>query len=84
MNYRKPTFWIMVTAVIACIAVAVCFLTDPIGTSLTKWSIDEVDMSAALGDMHSMTVQYYGDSVACDIQDRKQFISTMAEINTPM
>ena len=29
MNYRKPTFWIMVTAVIACIAVAVCFLTDP-------------------------------------------------------
>ena len=81
MNYRKPTFWIMVTAVIACIAVAVCFLTDPIGTSLTKWSIDEVDMSAALGDMHSMTVQYYGDSVACDIQDRKQFISTMAKIN---
>ena len=29
MNYRKPTFWIMVTAVIACVAVAVCFLTDP-------------------------------------------------------
>ena len=81
MNYRKPTFWIMVTAVVACVAVAVCFLTDPIGTALTKWSIDEVDMSVALGDMHSMTVQYYGDSVACDIQDRKQFISTMAEIN---
>lgn len=81
MNYRKPTFWIMVTAVVACVAVAVCFLTDPIGTALTKWSIDEVDMSVALGDMHSMTVQYYGDSVACDIQYRKQFISTMAEIN---
>ena len=81
MNYRKPTFWIMVTAVVTCVAVAVCFLTDPIGTALTKWSIDEVDMSVALGDMHSMTVQYYGDSVACDIQDRKQFISTMAEIN---
>lgn len=29
MNYRKPTFWIMVTAVVACVAVAVCFLTDP-------------------------------------------------------
>ena len=29
MNYRKPTFWIIVTAVVACIAVAVCFLTDP-------------------------------------------------------
>lgn len=29
MNYRKPTFWIIVTAVVACVAVAVCFLTDP-------------------------------------------------------
>ena len=29
MNYRKPTFWIIVTAVIVCGAVAVCFLTDP-------------------------------------------------------
>ena len=29
MNYRKPAFWIMVTAVAVCITVAVCFLTDP-------------------------------------------------------
>ena len=29
MNYRKPTFWIIVTALIVCVAVAVCFLTDP-------------------------------------------------------
>ena len=29
MNYRKPTFWIIVTALVACVVVAVCFLTDP-------------------------------------------------------
>lgn len=29
MNYRKPAFWIIVGAAIACIAVAVCFLTNP-------------------------------------------------------
>lgn len=29
MNYRKPAFWIIVAAVVICIAVAVCFLTDP-------------------------------------------------------
>ena len=29
MNYRKPAFWIIVTAMIVCTAVAVCFLTDP-------------------------------------------------------
>ena len=29
MNYRKPTFWIIVTALLVCVVVAVCFLTDP-------------------------------------------------------
>ena len=29
LNYRKPTFWIIVTALVVCVVVAVCFLTDP-------------------------------------------------------
>ena len=29
LNYKKPGFWFVVLAVIACIVVAVCFLTDP-------------------------------------------------------
>ena len=29
MNYKKPGFWLVVIAVVVCIAVAVCFLTDP-------------------------------------------------------
>ena len=29
LNYKKPAFWVIVIAVIACIVVAVCFLTDP-------------------------------------------------------
>lgn len=29
MNYRKPAFWIILIAIIACIVVAVCFLTNP-------------------------------------------------------
>ena len=29
MNYRKPTFWIIVTALVVCAVAAVCFLTDP-------------------------------------------------------
>lgn len=31
MNYKKPAFWIIVLAVIACVIVAVCFLTNPMG-----------------------------------------------------
>lgn len=29
MNYKKPTFWIIVLSIVICAAVAVCFLTDP-------------------------------------------------------
>ena len=31
MNYKKPAFWVIVLAFIACAVVAVCFLTDPVG-----------------------------------------------------
>ena len=31
MNYKKPAFWIIVVAIIACVIVTVCFLTDPAG-----------------------------------------------------
>ena len=29
LNYRKPAFWIIVAALIACAVIAVCFLTNP-------------------------------------------------------
>ena len=31
MNYKKPAFWVILLAVIVCVVVAVCFLTDPVG-----------------------------------------------------
>jgi len=30
LKYKRPAFWIILTAVAACIVVALCFLTDPI------------------------------------------------------
>lgn len=29
LNYKKPTFWVVLTAVVVCVIVAVCFLTNP-------------------------------------------------------
>lgn len=29
MSYKKPAFWVIILAVVACIAAAVCFLTNP-------------------------------------------------------
>ena len=43
MNYKKPAFWGVVLAVIVCVFVAVCFLTNPVtknnGTdgTVTEW-----------------------------------------------
>ncbi len=30
LHYKKPAFWIVAAAVLACVAAAVCFLTDPV------------------------------------------------------
>lgn len=41
MNYKKPAFWIVVLAVLSCIVVAVCFLTNPADKKLENpilWS----------------------------------------------
>lgn len=29
LNYRKPAFWVVMVTIVACVLVAVCFLTDP-------------------------------------------------------
>ena len=34
LNYKKPAFWIIVVAIIASVAVAVCFLTNPTSNKL--------------------------------------------------
>jgi len=42
LNYRKPTFWLILIAIVLCIAVAVCFLTNPIGLTLGKlWNLTD-------------------------------------------
>ena len=38
MNYKKPAFWIVVLAVAVCVAVAVCFLTDPVTDVNNPWT----------------------------------------------
>lgn len=36
LNYKKPAFWIILVAILACIAVAVCFLTMPNNIDITE------------------------------------------------
>ena len=34
LNYKKPAFWIIVVAIVVSITVAVCFLTNPVNSSI--------------------------------------------------
>lgn len=47
LGYKKPAFWLVLAAVMACVLVAVCFLTNPQTHETMKWaqqlSVDEVD-----------------------------------------
>ena len=46
LNYKKPTFWVVLAAVVVCVIVAVCFLTNPKqGTTTTILLTNEAGKS---------------------------------------
>ena len=65
MNYKKPAFWIIITAVVLCAVVAVCFLTTPAassefamnGNNVSELNVDEIIT-------HIRKVQRLGDGNA--------------------
>ena len=54
MNYKKPTFWLILVALILCVIVAVCFLTDP---------IQEKNSLSFLNYKHSISMSEYQDVI---------------------
>ncbi len=51
MNYKKPAFWIVVFAVIACVVAAVCFLTSP--------AKQKPDNNMGMGYLLKVEVEHY-------------------------
>ena len=64
LSYKKPTLWIIIVAVISCIVVAVCFLTNP--KSDLKDSNPELDaaVSQAIFDSHDYRDAWRGECPA--------------------
>ncbi len=68
LHYKRPAFWIIAAAIVACAAVAVCFLTDPVGSaSVTLEDIEgrglpplTVDTVAVMSSNDGETYQYVG------------------------
>ena len=54
LNYRKPAFWLIAAAVVACIVIAVCFLTNPVKPvakdANVKLTLDDVITLSKKGD----------------------------------
>lgn len=63
LHYKKPAFWIVVAAVISCIGVGVCFLTNPITTVGSELSdVLEDDELAAFIDSQIIARNHYEKS----------------------
>lgn len=62
LNYRKPAFWLILAAVIACIIAAVCFLTDPAANTIAKqFEIEKIGDFAILAGEETVSVTNNSD-----------------------
>ena len=60
MNYKKPAFWVVLVSVIACIVVAVCFLTNP-----SAVEGEDIESTVGLDDFESLLCEETGKQVYC-------------------
>ena len=64
LNYRKPAFWIIVAAIIACIVLAVCLMTDPLSDRSLSGKLGvSLDMAVA---EHNRSSRSEGHFIATD------------------
>lgn len=78
LNYKKPGFWIILIAVIVSIAVAVCFLTDPVEKPDTLKHIQEEDGCTIVSQTPETThIDIYKDFLPAKVLNGK--LHTFAE-----
>ena len=77
LHYKKPAFWIVAASAIVCIAVAVCFLTNPEHETM-KWAknlrVDDV-VRVELTVMPQVTDKQYKDFNADEIAEAVALIN---------
>ena len=81
LNYRKPAFWAIVIAALACIAVGICFLTDPVSegelampdSGVLCWfdriQSQKSDLPVTLDAFPGVTFRYVGGNIYAGVQD---------------
>ena len=64
LNYKKPAFWIMLVAVVSCIVLAVCLMTDPFSNRSLSGKL-RVSMDMAVAE-HNRSSHSEGHFIATD------------------
>lgn len=77
MNYRKPAFWVLLVALILCIVVFVCFMTDPAGMYLYEID-DSRNYSDLLSDIETITLIREGEKST--VSDSDALLDILKEI----
>jgi|GEM_PF-1995872 len=72
LNYKKPAFWLIIVAILAGVAAAVCFLTDPVSSD----SSDETEKLLAVLNNEKTFINESAESVF--FKDHKAFGSVEA------
>ena len=84
LRYNKPGFWIMLIAIVLCIVLGVCFLTDPYTTTLSQLSdvdrqdtdsvyLSSIDGSVILaGEQELKPLWQLLDSVICNPESYRE------------
>lgn len=73
LNYKKPAFWIIIAAIVACVAVAVCFLTNPPAKEVN------LDFPFEIEDVDNIEMYHY---VGTPGQVEKKVIVSVQDIKT--
>ena len=54
LNYKKPAFWIIIVALVLCVVIAVCFLTNPVSAGVKDISVKNIK-----DDSLELVMKYY-------------------------
>lgn len=93
LNYKKPAFWVIVVAIIACAVVTVCFATNPVVAEPStpdgndafdgqKLTLDDVVMLSQKGDALSWSdfEQYQGQEIGSGLYIMRYEIDELFEV----
>lgn len=71
MNYKKPAFWVVVVAIVGCVALAVGFLTSPKTEETENAQWDRIPMVMIDGELYLDTGMTQADSETNQASDGK-------------